>query len=359
MNSTTTTKSITRQVAPCWRVLLDRRDLEPYFHYQSRAEALRQATALAGDDCIPATAPYDTPCWTVHCAGCGTALADPEPARGHGPLHALSPDDATLTETAEGEGWTIDGVTAWCPACCPLPTPAAGTPAAPPAGVADQALASFTAAVTRHKLTPLRDDGLYRHLRFRGIRSAYWFDIITWPGNLAFTGDMGSYLFGRVTDEDMLAFFRGKTINPGYWSEKAKAADPGSGIRRHSADVFLQRIAEEAAAHEQDFPGLTAAVQAAVPGDWFVNPESEHDARQFLNDFEYRAPGGDDAPVFRFADTWEWDLTDYGFHYLWCCHAIVWGISQYDKVTTGAPTAVPPIVTLALPPVPDAEAGRP
>jgi hypothetical protein len=201
-------------------------------------------------------------------------------------------------------------------------------------GVEAQALASFQASTRHHELAVLRDDGLYRHLRYRGTSSSYWFDIVTWPGNLAITGDMGSYLFGRAASEDMLEFFRGKRINPGYWAEKVKAADPEGGVRRYSADAFLQSVAEEAAGYEDAFPGLTYTVNAAVTDELF-NAEDEGQAREFLNDFEYRPADGDardDAPLaFRFADPWEWDLTDFGFHYLWCCHAITWGITRYDE----------------------------
>ena len=44
----------------------------------------------------------------------------------------------------------------------------------------------FQADVARHGMTVLRDDGLYRHLRFRRPDcSAYWFDLLTAPGIIA------------------------------------------------------------------------------------------------------------------------------------------------------------------------------
>jgi hypothetical protein len=204
-------------------------------------------------------------------------------------------------------------------------------------GVEAQALASFQASTRHHKLAVLRDDGLYRHLRYRGVGSSYWFDIVTWPGNLAFTGDMGSYLFGRVASEDMLAFFRGQRINPGYWAEKVKAAEPEAGVKGYSAEVFLQSVTEDAAAYEKDFPGLTAAVHVAVTDELF-DAENEGQAREFLDDFEYRPAGEDARPAFRFSHAWEWDLTDFSFHYLWCCHAITWGIARYDEFPRTAGT---------------------
>ena len=30
------------------------------------------------------------------------------------------------------------------------------------------------------------------------------------------------------------------------------------------------------------------------------------------------------------SDIWEWDLRDYEWSFLWCCHAILLGIAQYD-----------------------------
>ena len=57
-------------------------------------------------------------------------------------------------------------------------------------------LEQFKRDVDRHQLQVLRDDGLYRHVRFlrtavdpetgkREKSSFYWFDLITWPGCLA------------------------------------------------------------------------------------------------------------------------------------------------------------------------------
>ncbi|RYG95492.1 MAG: hypothetical protein EON58_14030 [Alphaproteobacteria bacterium] len=32
----------------------------------------------------------------------------------------------------------------------------------------------------------------------------------------------------------------------------------------------------------------------------------------------------------KFEDFWEHTLTDYTFHFMWCCNAIQWAIQQYD-----------------------------
>lgn len=78
----------------------------------------------------------------------------------------------------------------------------------------------FNELSAEHEMAVLHDDGLYRHLRFsRPETGVYSFDIVTWPGYLSLTGDLTSGLtFCRI--EDMLEFFAGDRINPGYWSEK-------------------------------------------------------------------------------------------------------------------------------------------
>ncbi|MEV7870133.1 hypothetical protein AB0P17_29495 [Streptomyces sp. NPDC088124] len=37
--------------------------------------------------------------------------------------------------------------------------------------------------------------------------------------------------------------------------------------------------------------------------------------------------------TFTFSDTWEWQLRDYDWWFLWACHAIVAGIARYDRLT--------------------------
>ncbi len=63
-----------------------------------------------------------------------------------------------------------------------------------------------------HRLEIIRDDGLYRHLRMKQPgTSCYYFDVITWPGYLTVTGDMGTWTFSASrTCSTFLD--RGKTV---------------------------------------------------------------------------------------------------------------------------------------------------
>src|SRR5690606_16251608 len=79
-----------------------------------------------------------------------------------------------------------------------------------------ESLARFVRDAAGLEFTVLHDEGLWRHLRYRAPRPGlYWFDIITSPGLLTFNGDTGTFVFSRLPD--MLEFFTGQYINPGYW----------------------------------------------------------------------------------------------------------------------------------------------
>jgi len=226
----------------------------------------------------------------------------------------------------------------------------------------------FQADTANHTMTVLHDDGLYRHLRFKAPGNGfYWFDLVTWPGALSITGDVDGYTFRRM--EDMFAFFRMSSscgINPHYWQEKVVAGREG--LRTYSKDLLNQQVAEELKEAEADYPGVTAAWEKAVGDTWFpdYDIEFEEGARGALDNFEfgtkYKAtcscgeskefdeefnatlwrhqdqPSGarhvtsvERVEGFRFYDTTDWELRDYAWEFLWCCHAVVWGIRQYDQ----------------------------
>lgn len=70
-----------------------------------------------------------------------------------------------------------------------------------------------------HRLEIIRDDGLYRHLRMQQPEnSCYYYDVITWPGYLTVTGDMGTWTFSRIADMfDFFGAWEGG-INTHYWA---------------------------------------------------------------------------------------------------------------------------------------------
>lgn len=176
---------------------------------------------------------------------------------------------------------------------------------------------SFLRDVARHQIEIIRDEDMHRHVRFRRPGTIVCgFDLITWPGHLCYTGDMGTYIFSRIPD--MFAFFRNsEEIDPCYWGEKLLAIDRHCGFKRYDPDTFRQRIAEAL-----DSAEASDEVRGEVERQVLIHADEERDAMRAAYEFEHNR--------FRLQDFWEYDCTKYTFHYIWCCRAIVWGIGQYD-----------------------------
>ncbi|WP_280474799.1 hypothetical protein [Nocardia asiatica] len=183
---------------------------------------------------------------------------------------------------------------------------------------------NFLAYTTYLEMTVLHDEGLYRHIRFGERGACGWFELVTWPGNLAINGDIGSYAFARL--DDMFKFFGHEPgdINPGYWDEKIRMGRrtmvfSDEELRRQVVEYFWQR--------RDDFNGERRELFKAIREEVLECSYCIEDAHANLERFEYRSASS--LKVFRFRDTWEWNLRDWDIHYLRACHAIVWGINQY------------------------------
>ncbi|MBK0032717.1 hypothetical protein IBT47_10525 [Erwinia sp. S43] len=197
-------------------------------------------------------------------------------------------------------------------------------------------LIRFIRDVSSHQLEVIRDDGLYRHLRFsRPNTNAYYFDIVTWPGYLTVTGDMGTWTFSRIAD--MFQFFAAERqsfeVNPGYWSEKFES---GTGRSRHDTpcyefdgDAFDKGIREWlesylADCEDEDDADTAKEAVRELTGNGF---RDEKDAYYALND------------AFLPHNVSSYDISEgmgsnmkYSHHYLWICYAIVWGIERYNNI---------------------------
>jgi hypothetical protein len=208
----------------------------------------------------------------------------------------------------------------------------------------------FLKDIASHEMHVLREDGVYRHVRFkRQGTMCYHFDLITWPGYLCYTGDMGTYVFSRLTD--MFEFFRMDKrdfnyypdrqlqINLSYWSEKLEAV---SGTRHHARakefdkDEFRRVINEYRVSwikHEARYDGLNKEERRelweAVEDEVLSRiDDGEHACQQAAYDFYYRNDTTGEA--FCFQDIFDHDFTKYTHQFIWCCYALAWGISKYD-----------------------------
>jgi hypothetical protein len=250
----------------------------------------------------------------------------------------------------------------------------------------------FAADVAEHRMIVALDHGLHRHLVFQRRRHSWngHFELITAPGSLTITGDRGAHVFRR--DTDMFAFFRGYRygygINASYWAEKLP--DYGRSVQVYSQAAFEQHLDELlddlAAEYRYELLEWRAEVNeygADAAGDKPQMPERLREARELIADarhygnLSYRE-GADELRhelerAEAASDTWEWNVEDYDFSFLWCLHAIAWGVRQYDdavktglhKIRTGVIAEAVPLPTTAPatpkppPPVKKATAPRP
>jgi hypothetical protein len=234
----------------------------------------------------------------------------------------------------------------------------------------------FERNVTDHVMTVLHDDGLYRHLRFRKPGTGFYgFDLITWPGSLVVHGDTGSYTFSRITD--MFEFFHRASgwnhgsINPHYWAEKTP--DCGRSVRTYSEDVLRAGLEAHLTEWAKIYPDLLTEYQEAKArydalsyvqryADKSlspVEPKSPDEIRKLIDEYDVDSELNYEDGARRLlseleaanvvSDTWEWNLSDWDYPYLWCCNAIQWGIDVYAqtkaaswrrRLTTGAGLAV-------------------
>lgn len=199
--------------------------------------------------------------------------------------------------------------------------------------------AEFLKDVETHIMEVIRDDGVQRHIRFRAPGTmCMHFDLITWPGYLCYTGDMGTYVFRRL--HDMFEFFRTDrdyakrrgvrlAVNLSYWGEKLEAQDR-DGFRKFCPDKFranIMRWIEDHGWTGKLGHGLRDELESDVLEMADYGAERAYEA---AGDFKYDGK-------YVFPDFWEVDSDEYVHRFVWCCFALAWGIEQYDAQAVAAP----------------------
>lgn len=203
---------------------------------------------------------------------------------------------------------------------------------------ADRIRERFNRETSGHRLTVLRDEGLYRHLRSTNPQygALYGFDLITWPNGLLIRGDGPNFVFALHPTADLFEMFRGSSsggINPGYWKEKVRAGQ----VKAWSEELFRTWLVKAARAEEARHPGLGAAVRSEILDNDEHSLEFEEGARYAVGAFEYK------GYRLRYPAKWERDFDDWSWEYLWACHAILRGIAEYDRAKAAAPPADQPL----------------
>lgn len=203
---------------------------------------------------------------------------------------------------------------------------------APPTNPRAENYALFKEFTANHRLEVVRDDGLYRHLRMSAPGTGIWhWEITTWPGHLAVTGDIADgHVFARL--DDMFEFFRvpaskadyfsdgAPSIDFGYWHQKLVAQPKYGPAKRFDSSVFeacvRQRLNEVRANEDLDDEEHQRLVTEAE-----VFGENEFEAYQWLAK-ESNGP---------LEDMLEHDFSSFDPHFLYACWAIVATIEAYDQ----------------------------
>jgi hypothetical protein len=195
--------------------------------------------------------------------------------------------------------------------------------------------------VAEHEMQVLRDDGVYRHLLFKKPNSgSHHFNIVTYPGTLVYTGDMGSFVFQRL--DDMFQFFRtdsdrGDGINPGYWAEKLVAINRYGHTEFDEAE-FTRAVMEYLINWIREHRDRTDKDERRELWEAVVNNVIEADSdsdgmrKQIAaNDFCHKVLFKDGSTrVFGFEYLLECNFEDFTVQYYWACYAIAWAVKQYD-----------------------------
>lgn len=186
---------------------------------------------------------------------------------------------------------------------------------------------SFLRDVAEHELRILRDDGAYRHIQGRKKDgcSSHYFNIVTWPGSLAFNGDMGTFVFER--NSDMFAFFRrGElTIDEYYWLQKCTGVCRTDGLFKFDADAvhdYCKDAIDESECSDEQKANLKERV-----GEEVSNCDDAHQVIDDLREFE----ANDGKTIFDEPHNWPSFQTP-SFRAIWCLYAIVWAIARYDEL---------------------------
>lgn len=208
----------------------------------------------------------------------------------------------------------------------------------------------FLEHVENHSMDVISNNGLHRHLKCSNNGSSNMrFDIVTYPGYLVISGDMGCNVFSRIPD--MFLFFNQKLsegINPGYWGEKLQTNGDGRAFTENAVNKSIQNrlntICEEIEYHFENYKDkddeytnakeFESAFREEVNS--YFNSEELSQIRYVstIENFE-----SDLIPDLDFSDSWEWlEDKEYSSRFLWQCYAIVWAIEKFREYETNLPT---------------------
>lgn len=199
----------------------------------------------------------------------------------------------------------------------------------------------FLKDVENHQMKVLHNVDGFRHLEFSKGSFEHRFCLTTWPGHLCVSGDMGCYVFSRLSD--MFDFFRKSTPDYAYWAQKVQAQDRNAPVKEFSKEAFKETVEDirdniiESYKIECGYDDEEESVKKFVRQfDLMIknlaweNVDSYEAAREFMEDYiEYKDT---DLKIY-FQDFWtdSYSCEEFSYWFTWCCNAIPWGISKFEE----------------------------
>jgi hypothetical protein len=192
----------------------------------------------------------------------------------------------------------------------------------------------FMASMSLHKMTVLRDDELYKHIRFAAPNEfENAFEVMSFPYHVLITGDMGCYTFSR--EKDMFEWFvkghcapiKRPEIEVSRWFAKMVSKDAAISAKHYYLPAVIESIEEAKSNYTEGRGDCSLEVeQFNELLEW-----KEYGAEKLLDEMQEFYL--DSISVSPFQDLERDCYEVYSTHFVWCCYALNYGIGTYRKQT--------------------------
>jgi hypothetical protein len=188
-------------------------------------------------------------------------------------------------------------------------------------------------AFAEHVVTVEHEHGLYRHYRCAKPGTGnYAFHVVTFPGRLIVSGDIGDMAWSRCPD--MIEWAAGAVESIGYFAEKVWGSIP---TEEWCEDTAREVIAEEYKNALEDTQGLEADELA----------EATEKANEIKDELLRSLDEGEHSFATAYYES-DWyggdfpNVRDFTAEYLWCREAVCWFLRWYaanrKPVNSGVPS---------------------
>ena len=189
-------------------------------------------------------------------------------------------------------------------------------------------LEKFLKDVSGHEMQVIRDDGVYRHIRFSSPLkySPVFFELVTWPGHLCYWSNMGTYMFSGF--DDMLELF--SSYNKYHWADYCAAEGLQSRAWEFDDEEFIKEVKGHYQEWVDDHHRRITGVDAQELWREIETSVLSGGGKEMLSAAQRFSYAVDYSVEFTFNHLFEGTFERPTWRFEWCCQAIAWGLKQYD-----------------------------